>query len=153
MSPLSDYFTIEILYRPSIPDNITNLCLFVEYQQILHFMANVDTFRDVAIDEDEHERSLQAGADIKKGHLIPKGVVSLEKLYGLQECFQGPRNNKTHNSTMMHKLINLGIEQDPKFVNLGTCCMQQERQAFVCLFKHYRDVFAWTFEDPKTYDT
>jgi len=28
MTPLRDKFSIEILYKPSIPDNITNLCVF-----------------------------------------------------------------------------------------------------------------------------
>ena len=36
---------------------------------------------------------------------------------------------------MMHELINLGIQQDPKFMNLGMCCMQEERKAFIRLFK------------------
>lgn len=93
MSLLRDRVTVEILYRPSIPDNITNLLVFDDDQQTLHFMANTDTFKDAAIDKYEHEQSSQAGEDIKKGHLIPKGVVSLENLYDLQECFQGPRNN------------------------------------------------------------
>ena len=66
-------------------------------------MANVDVFKDAVIDEDEHEQSLQVVADDKKGNLIPKGVVSLEKLYELQNHFQGPRNNKTHSSTMMQE--------------------------------------------------
>jgi len=46
-------------------------------------MTNVDFFKDEAIDEDEHEQSLQAAVDNKKGNLIPKGVVSLEYLYDL----------------------------------------------------------------------
>eukprot|EP00253_Pinus_taeda_P029475 PITA_29475 len=53
---------------------------------------------------------------------------------------------------MRHKLIKLGTEKDPKFANLGTFCAQQERQAFVCLFKQYRDVFTWTYDYLKTYD-
>lgn len=50
-------------------------------------MANVDVFKDAAIDEDEHEQSLQAGVDDKKGNLIPKGVVSLENIYDLKNRF------------------------------------------------------------------
>lgn len=127
MSPLRDRFSIKILYRPSISDNITNLRVFDDDQQILHFMANVDTFKDATVDEKEHHRSLQARTYIKTGHLIPKGVASLEIIYELEEHFQGLVNNKAHNSTMMHELINLGTKQDPKFVNISTCCMQQER--------------------------
>ena len=98
-------------------------------------MANTDVFKDVAIDENEHECSLQVGSDGMKGHIIIKGVVSLEKIYDLQERFQGPRNSMTHSSTMRHELINLGTEKDSKYVNLGTCCTQQEQQAFIHLFK------------------
>lgn len=123
------------MYEQSVLDNITNLRVFNDDQQTLHFMANGDVFKDVAIDDDEHEHSLQAEAGNRKGHLITKGVVTLEHIFDLQEHFQGSRNNKTHSSTMMHELINLGIEQDMTFVNLGTCCTQQERQAFVFLFK------------------
>ena len=44
-------------------------------------------------------------------------------------------------------------ETDPKFVNLGKCCSPAERDRFVSLFKQYKDVFAWTYADLKTYDT
>jgi len=109
--------------------------------------------RNAAIDEDKHERSLQVGMEIKKGQLIPKGVVSFKKLYDLQELFQGPRNSKTHNSNVMNELNNSGTEQDLKFINLNMCCTHHEQQAFVCLFKQYRDVFAWTYDNLKTYET
>lgn len=60
MSQIRDIFTIAILYKPSISDNINNLCIFNDDQHILHFMANVDVLKDVAIDDDKHEQSLQA---------------------------------------------------------------------------------------------
>lgn len=55
MTLLRDKFSIEILYNPSIPDNIINLRVFDDDQQMLHFMANANIFKDVMIDEDEHE--------------------------------------------------------------------------------------------------
>ena len=100
MSSIRDRFTIGIFYKPSIPDNITNSHVFNDDQQILHFIANIDVFKDAAIDDDEHERSLQAEAGNMKSHIITKGVASLEKLYEMQERLQAPRNNKTHSSTM-----------------------------------------------------
>ena len=110
-------------------------------------------FKDAAIDEDEHKKALQDAANASKGNLIPKGVVSLESLYDLQNHFWGPVNVKTHNSTLFHEKIYLGTERDLKYVNLGTCCTPQERKAFICLFKQYRDVFGWTYNELKTYDT
>lgn len=55
MLPLRDNFTIKILYSPSIPDNIINFLILYNDQHKLHFMANVDVFKDAMIDEDGHE--------------------------------------------------------------------------------------------------
>ena len=135
MSPLRDDFSIEIIYNPFILDNITNLRVFYDDQQIPSFMENANIFKDATIDEEEHEKTLQDAANASKGNLIPKGVMSLEKLYNLQNRFQGPVNAKTHRSTLSHEHINLGIDKDLKYVNLGTCCTWKERQAFIHLFK------------------
>lgn len=62
-------------------------------------------------------------------------------------------NTKTHSSTLMHEQINLGTERDLKFTYLGTCCTPEEQQAFVRLFRQYCDVFVWTCDDLKTYNT
>lgn len=152
MSVIRDRFTIEILYKPSILNNITNLRVFNDDQHILCFIANAEIFKYVVLDDDEHDQSLQAEDSNKKCHLITKDVLSLYNLYDLQERFHKPRNNKTHSSTMTHALINLGIEKYLKFLNFSTCCTHQEWQAFVCLFKQYQDVFAWIYNDLKTYD-
>jgi len=47
----------------------------------------------------------------------------------------------------------MGTKEDLKYVNLRTCCTPQERQDFIHIFKQYRDVFTWTYDDLKTYDT
>lgn len=83
LSPLRNNFSIEIIYKPSIPDNITNLCVFNDEQHILHFMANTDVFKDVDIEEDEHEKSLQNLAHTNKEYPILKGMVSLKNMYDL----------------------------------------------------------------------
>ena len=49
--------------------------------------------------------------------------------------------------------MNLGSEADPKYVKLGKCCSPRERHKFTNLLKKYKDVFACTYGDLKTYDT
>jgi hypothetical protein len=61
-------------------------------------------------------------------------------------------NPKINNSTMMHTLVDLGTLEQPKFINLGTCCSEAKKQTLTQLFKKYQDVFTWTYEDLKTYD-
>ena len=50
-------------------------------------------------------------------------------------------------------MINLGTEAKPKYVNLGKCISPGERSNFISLFQQYKDVFTWTYDDLKTYDT
>jgi len=118
--PLRDGFSIEILYKLAVPDNITNLCVFNDDQQILEFMENAEVFKDAAINEEEHDKTLQDEVDSWKGNTLPKGVVSLEIFFDLQNRFRGPPNAKMHSSTLLHEQINLKTESDPKYVNMGT---------------------------------
>ena len=39
------------------------------------------------------------------------------------------------------------------YVNLGRCYSLGERSKFISLFQQYKDVFSWTYDDLKTYDT
>ena len=98
-------------------------------------------------------KSLQDTAKESKEKIIPKGVVSLENLYDLHNCFKGPSNTKIHSSTLMHEQINLGTDRHLKFVNLSMCWTLEEIQALFLLFRQYRYVFAWKYDDLKTYDT
>ena len=74
-------------------------------------------------------------------------------MFDLNEKFRRPANVKTHSSSLQFELINLGTEMKPKYVNLGKCCSPTERDKSIILFKQYKDVFSWTYEDLKTYDT
>lgn len=90
MSPLKYGFFIEIIYKPFVPDNITNFRVFNDDQQILYFISNTDVFKDEIIEEDdvikedEHDKALQDSFQSSKGNTMSKVVGSLEKLYDLQ---------------------------------------------------------------------
>lgn len=103
MPPLSNGFSIQIIYKPYVPDDLTNFHVFNDNQQIIHFMENADVFKDVTIDEDEHNKALREAVELSKGNIIPKGVVSLEKLYDLQNRFKGRVNTKPQNSKLSYE--------------------------------------------------
>ena len=77
----------------------------------------------------------------------------LEQMFDLETKFRRPSNVKTHSSSLQFELINIGSEVEPKYVNLGKCCSPKERRKFNSLFRQYKYVFAWIYEDLKTYDT
>ena len=68
--PTNNRCSIELLFRPSVPDNITNLSVFDDYQQIMECLMNNDTFKGAIIDDEEHQANLQNGNFIPKGDFL-----------------------------------------------------------------------------------
>ena len=54
---------------------------------------------------------------------------------------------------MKYEIINLGTDDNPQNINLGTCCTPKEKEAYIKLFREYKDIFAWSYSDLKTFDT
>jgi hypothetical protein len=57
-----------------------------------------------------------------------------------------------NSSSLTHEKVNLGTKDNPQCINLGTGCSEQEKSTFIKLFKEFKDVFAWTYDDLKTFD-
>ena len=74
-------------------------------------------------------------------------------MFDLQNKLWKLANVNTNNSSMQSELVNLGSEVEPKYVNLGKCWSPRKRCKFIKLFQQYKDIFPWTYEDLKTYDT
>ena len=90
---------------------------------------NDEAFKGAIIDDEEHQ------AELKFDKFIPKGVRTLEWMFDLDNKFRRLANVKTHSSSLQFKLINLGTEVKPEYVNLGKCCSPGERNKFSSLFK------------------
>ena len=76
--------------------------VFDDDQQILECLMNDDTIKGSIIDYEEHQANLQ------NGNFIPKGVITLEQMFDLDNKFRKPANVKTHSSSLQLELINLG---------------------------------------------
>ena len=104
-----------------------------------------DTFQGVVIDENTHDENLRdftiildpqsAKSSSYMVYSIPKSVIRLEKFYDLHDKFKGVVNCKTNSSSLQYETINLGTQDKPQNINLGKGCTQQERYAFIKLFK------------------
>jgi hypothetical protein len=95
-------------------------------------------------------RSPESASDMVNS--IPKSVVRLEKFYDLHDKFRKSVNCKTNSSSLTHEKVNLGTKDNPQCINLGLGCSEQENVAFIKLFKEFKDVFSWTYDDLKTFD-
>ena len=121
-------------------------------EQIVNFFTNEESFKESVIDEEEHFPGLQ-NEDVVKGNFMPKAVRTHEWIFSLHSKFQKLGKMNANISSMQYELVNLGSKAKPKYVNLGKFCSPGERCKFIQLFQQYKDIFAWTYEDMKTYDT
>lgn len=48
---------------------------------------------------------------------------------------------------------NIGIEERPKFIKISKSLPPDEKVKYINLFKEFQDVFAWSYEYLKSYDT
>lgn len=54
-----DIFSIELIFRPSIPDNSTNWHVFNHDEDILNFLTSEGSYDDQIIDESDHDLQLK----------------------------------------------------------------------------------------------
>ena len=111
--PTNNKYSIELIFRPSIPNNVTNLRVFDDDEQIINVLTNEEYFKESIIDEEEHLSGLQneyAG----KRNFMPKAVRALEGMFDLHNKFWKPANVKKNSSSMQSELVNLGSEDEPK---------------------------------------
>jgi hypothetical protein len=55
----ASWFTVELLYKPSVPNNISNWKVFEGDEQIIKFLTNQDNFKDLAIDDELFQKNSQ----------------------------------------------------------------------------------------------
>ena len=84
-----------------------------------------------------------------KDNVLPKGLVPLEILFDANDVVVDSK--KTHQEEEMED-CNLGTQQEPKIVKLFKGVPKNYKERYIDLFKKYMDVFAWSYEDLKTYE-
>ena len=78
--PTNNKCSIELIFRPSVPDNVTNLGVFNDDEQIINFLTNKESFKESIINEEENLSGLQ-NEDAIQGNFMPKAVRTLEGIF------------------------------------------------------------------------
>jgi hypothetical protein len=53
----------------------------------------------------------------------------------------------------MYETINLRTSENPKNINLGKTMSKEERNSYLKLLRENQDVFVWSDQEMKNYDT
>ena len=86
-----------------------------------------------------------------QGNIIPPYFVSLEKMFNRNDAYKKKKRAEKGPTTSDYEAINIGDVHNPKMINIGKCCSPKEKEATKHLFIQYQDVFAWNYEDLKSY--
>jgi hypothetical protein len=166
-------YTVEVKCRPTILDNIRYWQVFGNDDQIEDFLQCKNDFKCTNIDlenEDENVKSPDFGNDsvnkIDLGELgegeieadvlhlkinfLPRGLVPLEDLFDFNVVAKKPKIEAIGQEV---EDCNIGTEEKPKMVKLSKSLPPKKKLKYIKLFKEYSDVFAWSCEVLKAYDT
>jgi hypothetical protein len=81
---------------------------------------------------------------------ILKGLIPLEELFDNNDVAKilgvKPNGEDVHD-------VNIGMKKDPKVVKISSKLSQEVKEKYIQLLKKNDDVFAWSYEDLKVYDT
>jgi hypothetical protein len=152
---------VEIRYRPSVPDNVKHWKVFEDDQEIERFLYSIDEFSVLHIDQDPDtegdphpEMFLNRIANhqiiqLPSNH-ISRGLVPLERLFdGNDVAVKGRVADEDADIAE----CNIDTPEEPKFVKLSSSLTTEQRAEYTEVLKEFVDVFSWTYEDLKTYDT
>jgi ribonuclease HI/uncharacterized small protein (DUF1192 family) len=157
----TDGSEVEIRYRPSVPDNVKHWRVFEDDQEIEKFLQSIDHFSASHIDEDpDEEPNRHPGELLNKvadhqiiqlpSNHMPRGMVPLERLFdGNDVVIKGRIAGDDADTTE----CNIGTSEEPRLVKLSRGLTEEQRIGYTKLLREFADVFAWTYEDLKTYDT
>jgi ribonuclease HI len=156
-------FEVEVRHRPSIPDNIKHWQVFKDDEEIQRFLKTIEEFSNISIDQDDEDGEVEVHAadilqdnvvghkiiELKTNHL-PKGLVPLERLFDHNDV-----SRKVVIQTEETDVVDCDISPDtnPRLVKISRKLSQKQRRAYVELMKQYSDIFAWSYEYLKVFDT
>jgi hypothetical protein len=104
-----------------------------------------DHYPEVFLNEIANHQIIQ----LPSNHIL-RGLVPLEILFdGNDVVVKGRVSDEEANTAE----CNIGTQEEPKFVKLSSILTKEQRAEYTELLREFADVFAWTYEDLKTYDT
>jgi len=85
-----------------------------------------------------------------KWNTIRRGLVPLEKIFNKDDVTSKPMALEIDDQV---ENCNIGLEEEPQMIRLSNAIPLQYKQRYLNLFKTYKDLFAWSYEYLKQFNT
>jgi ribonuclease HI len=156
-------FEVKVRHKPSIPNNIKHWQVFKDDEEIQRFLKTIEEFSNISIDRDDEngEEKIHAAEviqytvvgqkiiELKTNHM-PKGFVPLKRLFDHNDV-----SRKFFIQTEETNVVDgdISLDTNPRLVKISKKMSKKYRRTYVELMKQYSDIFAWSYEDLKLFDT
>jgi hypothetical protein len=126
-------------------------------------MKIIEEFSNILIDQDDEESEAEIHTteilqDTIIGHKIielktnhfPKGLVPLERLFDHNDV---SKNVVIQTEETDVEDCDISLDVNPRLVKVSRKLSKKQKEAYIELMKQYSDIFAWSYEDLKVFDT
>jgi ribonuclease HI len=144
--PLQNLCKMEVLFRPSILDNLKHWQVFEDDDQIIRFMENSREFTYSQVNF--FANSMDLDVVNLQNKTLPKGCVPLEHLFDRHNVFKGKKPKKQIDEALE---FNIGREMDPRIVKIGKGTTEKERMEILEIIREFKDTFACNYDELKAY--
>jgi hypothetical protein len=87
---------------------------------------------------------------VLKNNQIPKGLIPLERLFDQDDI---PVKSALQPQPEEVEDCDIGTKEESRMVKISKFLPPEIKSKYKDLLKHYKDVFAWSYDELRTYDT
>jgi hypothetical protein len=87
---------------------------------------------------------------VLKSNQIPKGLIPLEMLFDQNDM---PLRSTLHPQLEEVEYYDVGTTKEPRIVKLSKYLPPEIKIKYTYLLGRYKDFFAWSYDELRTYDT
>jgi hypothetical protein len=146
-SLIDENISVEVIFRPSVPDSMNHCQVFDDDKQMVKFLLHIHEFSDLGISlKEEGCNYIENDDEVKT---LPKQVVSSERYFDRQDGHK--QRGKSKKKLCDYLEVNIGTNEEPRLIKVGKTTPIDERDEIVKLLKEYRDVLALSYDKLKVY--
>jgi ribonuclease HI len=146
-SLIDENISVEVIFRPSVPDNKNHWQVFEDDKQVIKFLTHMHEFSDFDINTVNKGCNYTENIDDVK--TPPRRVISLERNFDKLDGHKQREGSKKE--LCDHIEVNIGTDEEPRMVKIGKTTPIEERVELIKLLKEYRDVLAFSYDELKVY--
>jgi ribonuclease HI len=121
---LSDQGKMEIVFRPSILDNMDHWQVFNDDKQIIRFMNNLQEFSGFKVGYKEEGHEYKEEEEENFENPTPKGLMKLEQIFDRHDNYKKKETIKPSD----YIEVNIGTNEDSKMIKIGKGTLEKERK-------------------------